>query len=173
MIGETLQQTQPSPQKEPLLLDAVVMGVGPGIREFLKHPLPLGVKYGCSYLPSLIKLDVYCIGDAVHEFDLPTDDTEIVCSYPIDRQGYTEFGTLPHGGSSGGMAISMACARHKIIGLAGFDGQFAEDDDDAIPFISKTTRLLQFWLNRGRRIISLMPKSPFDNMIETNVDVAR
>ena len=80
--------------------------------------------------------------------------------------GITPFGDLPHGGS-GGMAISLACHRHTTVALIGFDGYPDDGPDGAMHDWMKNNReMIRFWLNRGKRIISLMPKSFLDDLVE-------
>lgn len=76
---------------------------------------------------------------------------------------------IPHGNSSGGMAFSLACLHYNVVGFVGYDGRnkaaFAsqQDYDD---FVFRFRFLINYWQNRGRRIISLMSDSVFNSITE-------
>ncbi len=150
-----------------LKVDAIAMGTGPSFWKFVKGPIPHGFRYGCSTIPAYIKLNVYGYCDPVHEPDLPTDGTEIVATPHVWQEGMTPFGDLQHGGSGGGMAISLACHRHTTVALIGFDG-FPDDGPDGFynNWMQVNREIVRSWLNRGKRIISLMPKSFLDDLVE-------
>lgn len=75
---------------------------------------------------------------------------------------------IPHGESSGGMAISMACLHHDVVGIIGFDGHREPfpSDEAYWDFVRKTRTLINYWQNRGRRIVSLMSDSVFNSITE-------
>lgn len=150
-----------------LEIDAIALGTGPSFWELVKGRIPSGFRYGCSTIPAHLKLDVYCYGDAVHEPDLPMDRTEVVATPRCWEEGMTPFGDFPHGGSGGGMAISVACHRHQSVALVGFDG-FPEDGPDGPChlWMQDNRELIRFWLRRGKRIVSLMSKSFLDDLVE-------
>ena len=112
-------------------LDAIAIGTGPSFYEWLKTPPPEGVKlYGSGVSSRHIKLDVYAIGDTCHIPNIPKDavvygtDTMLRYSDKILPYGHT----YPHGGSSGGMAISLACLYHDRIGIVGCDDGSGKED---------------------------------------------
>lgn len=150
--------------------------------------------YGCGVVPNYINgLRYYCYGDLVHCDNVPdgrpTDPFHPGCiTYTGDRNmrdGRSKGGymppmlrysdlDIPHGESSGGMALSLAALHHNIIGLVGFDGDTKSFKDKAVykNFVFKFRVLLNYWQNRGRRFINLMPPgvSIFEDIIEPNID---
>ena len=168
MIGELLRQTgqiSSSPPSSLLRLDALALGTGPSFYEWIKHPLPAGKRYGCGVSSLYLRLDAYAYGDAIHESHLPTNDfhpgVEIHGTDRVWRPGLILWDdAIPHGGSSGGMALSLACATHQRIGVIGFDGHQMPDE-----FVARFRDLLRYWQSRGKELVSLMPSSVFDDVL--------
>jgi hypothetical protein len=175
MIGELLLQTRAAHEVSgrpivggpPLVLDAIAIGTGPSFFDWIRSPLPEGKRYGCGVVPQFLDVDVYALGDVVHCRHAPPDRPVYATRRIIDSVGDPERfllypeDDLPHGGSSGGMALSLACRSHAVVGLIGFDGF---DIDDG--FITAFRELICYWKNRGKRLISLMPQSAFDDLLE-------
>lgn len=166
MIGELLIQTGQLAILRPLLLDAIVIGTGPSFCAWVRQPLPAGLRYGCGAATRWVEVDVYALGDVVHIGNVPpcvpvyaTRKVRDAISTLNDWLAFPED-ELPHGGSSGGMALSLACRNHQTIGLVGFDG-FGLDTE----FQANFRRLLRYWQSRGRRLVSLMPASAFDDLL--------
>lgn len=167
MIGETLLQTRQIDSRSAMHLDAIVLGTGPSFLNAIRSPIPSGTRYGCGVVPLFLDVDVYALGDVVHLDHVPSDrpvyatqrvrdavaDPGRFLAYPEDE--------LPHGGSSGGMALSLACRSHGVIGLIGFDGH---GKDDA--FITGFQELIRYWQIRGKRLMSLMPDSMFHDLLD-------
>jgi hypothetical protein len=143
--------------------------------------------YGCGVVPNYINnLTAYGYGDTDHINNIPDPDGphHPGCKTFAGTRNLKDFETygknlkpipllpyanldLPHGESSGGMALSLACLHHNVVGIVGFDG-----NPDAFPptvytnFVEKFRHLINYWQNRGRRIVSLMPNSVFNPIIE-------
>lgn len=146
-------------------IEAIALGSGPSVKPWIEAgDIPNVPKYGCSWLPAFLKLDVYTYGDVIHAPDLPRDGTRIVATERAWSDGMERFDVnFPHGGQAGGMAITLACRDHNIIGLIGFDGGRPADH----PCDGLLRGLLTFWKARGKKFISLMPRSDFDDLMET------
>jgi len=150
-------------------LDAIAIGTGPSFYEWLNTPRPENVKfYGSGVSSKYIKLDVYTIGDSCHIQNIPryeavTYGTHMMLSHSDKMLPY-DGDTYPHGGSSGGMAISLACLHHDRIGLVGYDGPCGILDLD-MKWIKNTIDVLEFWIDRGKKIVSLMPHSCFNEVL--------
>lgn len=144
---------------------AVAIGTGPSFFEWVKNPTPGLVRYGCGVASKYLRLDYYALGDSDHYSHIPpgvpTYATERVLSDPTAPAGLMPFDehVLPHGGSSGGMAVSLAARNHRVVYLIGFDG-FGEGEEVA-GFVEKFSDLLEFWQGLGRKFYSLMPSSVF------------
>ena len=174
-------------------LTAIAIGTGPSFYEWIKTPMieyrrsePSGQDiifqpklYGCGIVPLYVNnLFAYGYGDVTHVDHIPDPNAPFhpgCLNYSgtrnlQDKPGllpYTDL-DLPHGNSSGGMALSMACLHHDVVGIIGFDGypsgflSYQANQD----FVNDFRYLINYWQNRGRRIISLMPKSVFNPIIE-------
>lgn len=144
--------------------------------------------YGCGVTPLYINnIRYYGYGDIVHIRNVPDgrlsdphhpgcityagtrnlEDKKPHGEYTPPLLKYSDL-DLPHGESSGGMAISMACLHHDVVGIIGFDGNRDGFGSDEVyeNFVIKTRTLINYWQNRGRRIISLMPNSVFNSIVE-------
>lgn len=167
MIGELLQQTLQIGTRSAVCLDAIAIGTGPSFYEWVRQKLPRGLRYGCGEAAKFIELDRYLLGDVVHlqhvPAGIPVYATRRVIESAPDAGQWLEFpeAELPHAGSSGGMALSLACRDHNVIGLIGFDG-FGVDP----AFVEAFRRLILYWQSRGKLLISLMPHSAFDDVLE-------
>lgn len=167
MIGELLMQTRQIGTSQRPALDAIAIGTGPSFYDWVRRPLPRGMRYGCGAAARFIDVDHYLLGDAVHREHVPVDKPVYVTRRVIDQwpeaSRYLVFpeAELPHGGSSGGMALSLACRDHAVIGLIGFDG-FRVDET----FVEGFRRLIIYWNDRGKRLVSLMERSAFDDVLE-------
>lgn len=148
-------------------MQALCIGTGPSFFRWVeKGNFPSIPKYGCSIVPWYCKVDTYAYGDEEHLADVPVDGTRIVSTDRVWKSGHDHFDMrFPHGGSSGGMAITMACRGHRDVGLIGYDGGLPE------PFESDIRKLLQWWIYRGRRFYSLMESSTFDDLMSNNTIV--
>lgn len=171
-------------------LQAIAFGTGPSFFRFVDDCLldqyltrfEGGPSlYGCGKVPLYINgLRYYGYGDVIHCDNVPdgrpSDPHHPGCiTYAGTRNlgdGRSNGGymppllpyadlDLPHGNSSGGMAISMACLHHDIVGIVGFDGDRASfgSDEAHENFVNDFRKLINYWTNRGRRIVSLMPSS--------------
>jgi hypothetical protein len=82
---------------------------------------------------------------------------------------FLPFPAVPHGNSSGGMAISLACMENDVIGLIGFDGtrETMPDITDKLyeTFLQDMAYLIGFWQSRGKYIYSLMEHTVFDYLL--------
>lgn len=150
--------------------------------------------FGCGVVPNYINgLDTYCYGDLTHLRNIPDPDGEFHPGVKIysggrnindlkdaDRTQFKttipmlDFGELdiPHGNSSGGMAVSCACLRYNVVGLVGFDGHFAKEfssKEGYDDFVWRFRFIINYWQNRGRRLISLMTDSIFNPILEPAV----
>jgi hypothetical protein len=131
-------------------LDAIAIGTGPSFYEWLKTPPPEGVKfYGSGVSSRYIKLDVYAIGDPCHIPNIPKYDAVIyVTDWMLSHSDKTfpyDGDTYPHGGSSGGMAISLACLYNDRIGIVGYDGPCGIldlEEKDMFPFTEYTVKFV-------------------------------
>lgn len=167
MIGELLIATGQIVSRQTIVLDAIVFGTGPSFYQAICGPLPLSKRYGCGIVPEFLDVDVYALGDVIHLKHVPPDtpvyatrrireavpDARRFLSYPEDE--------LPHGGSSGGMALSLACQAHDVVGLVGFDGYGMNDE-----FVIRFRDVIRFWQARGKRLVSLMPASVFHDLLQ-------
>lgn len=155
------QETQPLP------FDAIAIGTGPSFYPWLRSEIPNVPKYGAGASGKCLRLDAYCIGDLMHERHMQLGVTTYASA--------TVFGLLPqedwihlydqfgnsHGGSSGGMALSMACVFHRRVALIGFDGGMSGNAD------GNFHTLLSEWKDKGRTFVSLMPPgTPWDSLME-------
>jgi hypothetical protein len=141
--------------------DVVVIGTGPSVLPWLKAgKFPDVPKYGCSWIPWHIKLNAYALGDSIHSPDVPQDGTRVVATKQCRSPEWELFDDerFPHGSQSGGMAITMACREFKRIAVIGFDGGLPGDADKEL------RELFEWWIQRGRTFVSLMPKSAFDDL---------
>lgn len=196
-----IKQTYPFGLEHPY---GVVPGVTP-TDEFeeriskLKQPL----LYGCGVVPNYINgLRHYELGDSIYINNVPDPSSEFhpgCVTYAGTRNlqdKRTDGGPtpallpfadldIPHGESSGGMALSHACLNHNVVGIIGFDGwrsgfkPYAAPGETSVDleslkladerhdnFVRKFRHLINYWQNRGRRIISLMPSSVFNPILE-------
>lgn len=164
-------------------LSAVVVGAGPSAKFLLGCQKPVSQKwYGAGNVPLYLpNIDVYALGDSTHFASVPKYECQV---YITDKDFYKdpygprfcsstqiskmqvwnleELSTYGHGGSSGGMALSLACIKHDTIGLIGFDGYKRDGSPYDPPWQSSHTKLICEWVNRGKRLISLMPCSVFN-----------
>lgn len=167
MIGDLLQTTRQIDSAPAVVLEALAIGTGPSFFAWVRRPLPSGKRYGCGIASRHLDLDVYALGDEVHWNNIPLDKTVYVTQRlrdsHADAQRYLAFpeDDLPHGGSSGGMALSLACRSHDIVGLIGFDGHGLPEE-----FVAAFRGLIRYWQSRGKRLISLMPDSVFHEVLE-------
>lgn len=144
---------------------AVAIGTGPSFFEWAKNPTPGLVRYGCGVASKYLRLDYYALGDCEHYKHVPpgvpTYATSSVLDDPKAPKGLMPFDgdVLPHGGSSGGMAVSLAARNHRVVYLIGFDG-FEEGIEDR--WKANHAKLLEFWQERGRKFYSLMPATWFN-----------
>lgn len=172
MIGELLLTTRQIAFVPSIVLEAIAIGTGPSFFAWIRRPLPVGQRYGCGVVTRWIQVDVYALGDIVHIAHAPLDGPVFATRQVRDAVGgesnWREFpeDELPHGGSSGGMALSLACRDHDVVGLIGFDG-FGMNAE----FQACFRELLRFWQSRGKRLVSLMPASAFDDLLLASVAV--
>jgi hypothetical protein len=166
MIGELLQATRQIDSAPPICVESIVLGTGPSFFDAIRRPLPPGKRYGCGIASRHVELDVYALGDEVHWNHAPLGTTVYITQRV--RDGHPESAylaypedELPHGGSSGGMALSLACRDHDVVGLIGFDSQGMPDE-----FVAAFRALLTWWKARGKRMVSLMPACAFDDLLE-------
>lgn len=132
----------------------IALGTGPSLRPWVAAgAFPAVPKYGCSFVPSLLKIDVYCYCDPVHAADLPADGTPIIATERVHSAGMRRWcEDFHHAGGSGGMAISEACKQHDCVALIGFDGGMDAEHDQLL------RNLLLWWKEQfGRKFVSLMP----------------
>lgn len=179
-------------------LEAIAIGTGPSFykwkdTEVMKFTNEEGIEYsprliGCGVVPLYINgLFAYCYGDSTHLKNIPdpkgpyhpgclnysgTRNLQDRDDRNIDLLPYASF-EIPHGNSSGGMAFSLACLHHNVIGIVGFDG-YKEDFTDVSEavykdFVFQFRYLINYWQNRGRRIVSLMEQSVFNPIIEPEI----
>lgn len=173
MIGETLLQTCPSPIPSALPLDAIAIGSGPSFFDWVRGELPAGRRYGAGIVSRYMALNVYCIGDIAHLPHLQLGTLTYATRRVFDALERSEwllcYDTLElaHGGSSGGMAVALACLFHRRIGLIGFDGLDENESADNRQWNEDFRRLLTHWQARGRTFVSLMPESKFDDLLVT------
>lgn len=151
--------------------------------------------YGCGVSPLYINnLSYYLYGDSTHVNNIPDPDSQFhpgCITYAGTRNlndkrtdgantprllPYADL-DLPHGESSGGMALSLACLHSNVVGLIGFDGHrdgfVGTSDEDYSNFLFKTRQLINYWQNRGRRLVSLMPDSVFNPILEPAIKPIR
>lgn len=147
--------------------DGLAIGTGPSFHKWRKNPTVGMKRYGCGIASQFVPLDVYTVGDTGHYADVPQTIpvygskaiiTEGKC--PCPRENLREFNNdIPHGGSCGGMAVSVACMFHSRVFLVGFDGHDVKDQVEN--FIPQFSDLLEFWRLRGRELYSLMDSTVF------------
>lgn len=139
--------------------ECIVMGTGPSLEGFHTREeyqdLP---KYGCGNLPINCQPDIYCYGSEIHAQHIPKD-----CEIRTTEQKSKFFPgskylpeNIPHAGNSGGLAISHACLDFDVIGLIGFD-DFDGSESNHNPGMKQ---LREYWEDRGKTFISLMPTPP-------------
>ena len=163
-------------------LDVIVIGTGPSFYEWLKTPVPEGVKlYGCGVVSRYLDLDVYAIGDICHLPNMPNNHSSHCehCGHSRkntivygtigmlvydDRMLYYDWHLYPHGGSSGGMAVSLACLHYERIGVIGLDGPTGMLEID-MQVIKDTIDVFQYWKDKGKKIYSLMPHSVYNEVL--------
>ena len=175
MIGETLLQSNHIPASSPPAMDAIAIGSGPSFFEWVRGELPAGRRYGAGVVSQYLALDVCCIGDLVHRPRLQIGTLTYASRRvfeALDRADwllcYDTLG-LPHGGSSGGMCVSLAALFHQRIGLVGFDGLDESESAENARWNADFRRLLTDWQSRGRTFVSLMPTSRFDDVLQRDV----
>ncbi len=166
MIGDLLQTTRQIDSAPALCIEAIVLGTGPSFFAAIRRPFPHAKRYGCGIASQHVELDVYALGDEVHGNHVPLGTTVYITQRLRDAHPEATYlaypeDELPHGGSSGGMALSLACREHDVVGLIGFDGHGMPDD-----FVASFRALLAWWKTRGKRLVSLMPDSVFDDLLE-------
>jgi hypothetical protein len=150
------------------MLEAIVLGTGGSLYDFLKRPVLPNVKLlGCSVVPQYVNnLDYYVYADTVHKDHLPQvpfhPNCQIITPSRLWQSGYIKWDDqVPHGGTSGGMAVSYACSRYQNIGLVGFDSLDLNYD-----FIQNFHKeVLNFWQSKGKCLYTLMEKSVFNNRL--------
>lgn len=145
---------------------------------------------GCGVVPLYVhNLWAYCYGDLTHLKNIPRPDHPFhpgVRNYASSRN-ISDFDLLqeehrrtdkmlpfadldiPHGNSSGGMALSLACLHYNVVGFVGFDGRNKADfvsNEAYQDFVFRFRYLINYWQSRGRRIISLMRDSIFNPITE-------
>lgn len=175
-------------------LEAIAIGTGPSFykwkdTEVLKFTNEEGVEYsprlvGCGVVPHYVHgLFAYCYGDLTHVNNIPDPKGQYhpgCMNYSStrnlkDKEGLIPYTNLdvPHGNSSGGMAFSLACLHYNVVGFVGFDGykdEFTGVTEDVYQdFVYQFRFLINYWQNRGRRIVSLMEDSIFNPITEPQI----
>lgn len=188
-------------------LDAIVMGTGPGLEGWLNqgdnqylNSSNRPKMFGCGKVPHYMNgLDYYCYADSDNIKNIPlTPDGKPNQWHPnckvysahrsiADAPNMINFEELriPHGYSSGAMALSLACAsfydrvegklevKFKTlcftpisIGIIGFDGDAKRmghaNHRDYDEFYFGMVSVIQWWRDLGVKIISLMETSVFN-----------
>jgi hypothetical protein len=163
-------------------LQAIAIGTGPSFYKWKDtvEQVPRPKLFGCGVVTNFVNnLDYYAYGDSDHFKCLPQKTWHpncIVYGSTIELVEQANhicpavlFDGLPHGTSSGGMATSLACSMYDVVGVVGFDG-FREtmtvDDETYKNFVSRYIDLLNYWNEKGKRIISLMEASIFNPHLE-------
>lgn len=161
LMREKHQETQPLPY------DAIAIGTGPSFYPWLRSEIPDVPKIGAGASGKCLKLDAYCIGDVTHrrhmQIGTPTYATGTIFGLLPQEDWiylYDQF-NVSHKGSSGGMAVSIACLFHRRVALIGFDGGMSGNAD------GNFHTLLSEWKDKGRKFVSLMPPgTPWDALME-------
>lgn len=152
-------------------LDCLVLGGGPSTPKFLKSYIPDLAqlpRIGCGDVGTYCELDYYCLGDPRRKKDAPKNNRTIIYAHHlIWEPGMIKFpDNLPHGGSSGGMAVSIACLNYDNVGLIGFDGfnhSGFENYDDFVACFK--TEIIDYWTSKGKNLYSLMDDSIFNEFL--------
>jgi hypothetical protein len=166
-------------------VQAIAIGTGPSFYKWkdTEEQVPRPKLFGCGVVTNYIGgLDYYAYGDSDHFKSLPQKTWHPDCivygsTLELVEQAkekgctsnYFDPSVLPHGTSSGGMAFSLACSMYDVVGLVGFDGfqkDFKVDDQTYRNFVSRFRDLIQYWKDRGKRLVSLMEESLFNADLE-------
>ena len=152
------------------MLECIVLGTGPSLLDFLlehnKESLKGITLIGCGRL--VIDVDIYCYGDPRRRPDVPdVETTEVYAHQFVHEPGMIRWQEeWPHGGTAGGMAVTVACLKFDRIGLIGFDGfrtpEFEHYDNFVINF---NNEILDYWQARGKKLYSLMSHSIFNERL--------
>lgn len=149
--------------------EAIVICPGPSLHSFLRMPRDYDVKLiGCSRVTNYVNdLDYYVYADSTHKDKLPSRTFHPKCQvYSVPRlyvpqtQWHKWDDSIPHGGNSGGMAISLGCLKFNSIGLVGLDGHGLPEN-----WVIEMGRLLSYWQERGKYLYTLMGDSIFNNRL--------
>lgn len=142
--------------------EALAIGCGPSLRPWIDvGDFPDVPKYGCGFASHVMALDFYCYCDITHAADLPTDETTVIASERVWRDGLLKYDdAFPHAGQAGGMAISESCKKCRRVALVGFDKGLPE------PHETELRDLIVWWKKRGRTFVGLMPGQSFDDLMD-------
>lgn len=152
------------------MIEAIAIGTGPSFYDWIRLPRDPTIKLvGCGRCTLYVNnLDYYVYADSIHEPHLPqphfhpTVEVWAHSRRHIPNLGWNKWdGEIPHGGTSGGMAISLACLKFQNVGLIGFDGYGLPNE-----FVIGMNDLLCYWQKRGKTLYTLMPNSMFNNRLK-------
>ena len=137
--------------------------------------------YGSGTASFDFPLDVYAIGDAIQIPRAPKYPCRVVVSYPEfrfrpDLELWIDNPTLAaigHGCSSGGMATGLACFDFDVVGVTGFDGYNELGKSIGDEMMDRHRIMLERWIAKGKRLVSLMPVSMFNDILEPAEDFLR
>lgn len=164
------------------IVEAIAIGTGPSFYKWkdTEEQIPRPKLFGCGVASIYVNaLDFYAYGDSYHCKCLPKKPWHPNCivygsTHELVEQArgqgniaeYFDVSILPHGCSSGGMAVSLACSMYDVVGIVGYDGfqkDFKIDDKTYREFVSKFKDLIKHWKDRGKTIVSLMEESIFNS----------
>ena len=150
-------------------LEAIVCGAGPSAWDLWGLAIPSNIRmYGAGNVSRFIRLDVYAYGDLDHLENIPVPPC-LTYGSPRnvnDTEGLLYYDEVwPTGRSSGGMAISLACLSYTRIGIIGFDGIGYGGEVYDPAGVPGQKLVFNYWLDRNRKLVSLMEKSIFNNLL--------